>query len=103
VSAFADRAASIAELERRMAELHNGTDLTELRDRFAMAALSGAAVIDLRRYGTDAAPNLDVCAKYAERAYAYADAMLVAREPKDPTDRAPTLDHGQSPDQGEGQ
>jgi hypothetical protein len=75
--------------------------MIDLRDRFAMAAIEGAAVKDLQRYGDDAAANLDVCAKYAERAYQYADAMLAERakrfdgvarlEEKNDTERPPAF------------
>jgi hypothetical protein len=40
----------------------------------------------------------------AEEAYVVSDAMLVARKiaDKNPDNCAPSLDHGQSPDRGEG-
>ncbi|HMJ52951.1 MAG TPA: hypothetical protein VK540_12770 [Polyangiaceae bacterium] len=65
--------------------------IESLRDKFACEAMCQWAP----QYGLD---NVERC---AAQAYQLADAMLAARQPKDPTECAPTLDHAQSPDRCE--
>lgn len=49
--------------------------MTELRDQFAMAALTGLLA-------DDDSDNFPDCKRYAEFAYKYADAMMDARDPR---------------------
>lgn len=75
-----------------------------LRDLFACLAMQAIVGAEQSAWLKGKQPSLNGEKTVAEHAYAYADAMLEARKQpdRDPDDCAPCLDHGQSPDRGEG-